>query len=107
MKKRTIGIAVLTLLAAGCATNSSVKERIDPLDARLTAEEQKTAAMQAQLADLNKKVDAQAVDLQAANAAAQKAQQAAADAQAAANRAEAAADKSAKAFELKQRKGAK
>jgi biopolymer transport protein ExbB/TolQ len=107
MMNRMLGIAFFALLAAGCATNSSVKERIDPLNARLTAVEQKNSAMESQLADLNRKVDAQAVDLQAANAAAQKAQQASADAQAAATRAETAADKAAKAFELRQRKGAK
>jgi hypothetical protein len=70
--------------------------------------------MQSQLADMNKKLDAQAGSLQTSQQdvasmkdSAQKAQQAAADAQAAAQRAETAADKAAKAFELSQRKGAR
>jgi Skp family chaperone for outer membrane proteins len=111
---RMLGIAVLALLGAGCATNSSVKGRIDPLAERVTAVEQKNSAMESSLADLNRKLDTQAGDLQTSqrnlaemSAAAQKAQQAAADAQAAATRAETAADKAAKAFELRQRKGAR
>jgi uncharacterized coiled-coil DUF342 family protein len=67
--------------------------------------------MQAKLAELSKKSDAQSAEVQALrkeianyNAAAQKS---AADADAAAVRAEAAAAKAAKAFELRQMKGAK
>ena len=95
--KRLLGIAVVAMLAAGCATNSSVKKQIDPLSDRVSA-------MESRLADMNRKLDTQSADLQSAqknladmNAAAQKSQQAAADAQAAATRAETAADKAAKA----------
>jgi len=105
MMTRMLGVVVLALLATGCATNGSVKKQVDPLATRLTA-------VESQLADMNRKLDSQAVDLQTAqktlaemNAAAQPSQQAAADAQAAATRAEAAADKAAKAFEVGQRKG--
>ena len=62
---RMLGIAVLALLAVGCATNSSVKDRIDPISARLADVEQKNAAMESKLADMNRKLDAQAGDLQA------------------------------------------
>ena len=109
--KRILGIAVVALLAAGCATTSSVKEEMAPLSNRVSALESQDATMNTKLADLNKKADAQAADIQALrkeianyNAAAQKA---AADADAAAVRAETAAAKAAKAFELKQYKGAK
>jgi hypothetical protein len=109
---RILGVIVVALVASACATNSSVKQQTDPLNTRLTA-------VESQLAEMNRKLDAQTVDLQAAqktladtNAAAQAAQQAAqaaqqaaADAQAASTRAETAADKAAKAFELGQRKG--
>jgi hypothetical protein len=88
-----------------------VKEEMAPLTSRVTALEQQDAAMNAKLADLSKRSDAQAADIQAlrkeisnSNAAAQKA---AADAEAAAVRAETAAAKAAKAFELRQMKGAK
>lgn len=111
---RMLGFAVLALLAAGCATNSAVKEKIDPLSERLTAVEQKNAALESKVSELNRRLDAQVGDMQTAQknladstTASQKAQQAAADAQAAAARAETAADKAAKAFELKQRKGAR
>jgi Skp family chaperone for outer membrane proteins len=106
---RMLGVVVLALVASGCATNSSVKKEVDPLNTRLTA-------VESQLAEMNKKLDSQmdtqSADLQTAqktladmNAAAQAAQQAAADAQAAATRAEAAAEKADKAFQVGQRKG--
>lgn len=102
---RMLGLAVLAMLAVGCATSGSVKEQIAPLSDRLSN-------VEAKLADLDKKVDAQAgeaqgtrKDLADSTAAAQKAQQAAKDAENAANRAEDAAGKAAKAFELRQMKG--
>ncbi len=108
---RILALALFAVLAAGCATTSSVKEEMAPLTGRVTALEQQDAAMQAKLADLSKKSDAQSADVQALrkeianyNAAAQKS---AADAEAAAARAETAAAKAAKAFELRQMKGAK
>jgi len=108
---RILGLAVLAALATGCATTSSVKEEMTPLTNRVTALEQQDAAMNTKLADLSKRSDGQTADVQALrkeianyNAAAQKA---AADAEAAATRAEAAAAKAAKAFELRQMKGAK
>jgi uncharacterized protein (UPF0335 family) len=108
---RMIPLALLAALATGCATTSSVKEEMAPLANRVTALEQQDAAMNAKLADLLKKADAQSADVQALrkeianyNAAAQKS---AADAEAAAVRAETAAAKAAKAFELRQMKGAK
>jgi uncharacterized protein (UPF0335 family) len=108
---RIIPLALLAALATGCATTSSVKEEMAPLANRVTALEQQDAAMNAKLADLLKKADAQTADVQALrkeianyNAASQKS---AADAEAAAVRAETAAAKAAKAFELRQMKGAK
>jgi predicted nucleic acid-binding Zn-ribbon protein len=100
--KRIVGLMAVALLAAGCATNSSVKEQIDPLASRLTSVEQKQADLDAKLADLSKRQDAQGTEIAQAQAAAQKA---AADAQDAANRAESAAEKSTKAFALGQKKG--
>ena len=88
---RMIPLALLAALATGCATTSSVKEEMAPLANRVTALEQQDAAMNAKLADLLKKAD----------------QKSAADAEAAAVRAETAAAKAAKAFELRQMKGAK
>lgn len=109
---RMKGLLVFALLAFGCATNSAVKEQIDPLAKQISAIERKQADLDARLADVSKKQDAQAADLQGLHsqvaqtaAAAQNAQQAAADAQAAASRAETAADKSTKAFALGQKKG--
>jgi uncharacterized coiled-coil DUF342 family protein len=111
MMNRLLVVAVLAALATGCATTSSVKEEMAPLASRVTALEQQDTAMNAKLADLLKKSDAQTADIQALrkeianyNAAGQKA---AADAEAAAVRAETAAAKAAKAFELRQYKGAK
>lgn len=108
---RMIPLALLAALATGCATTSSVKEEMAPLAARVTALEQQDAAMNAKLSDLLKKADTQSADVQALrkeianfNAASQKS---AADAEAAAVRAETAAAKAAKAFELRQMKGAK
>jgi uncharacterized coiled-coil DUF342 family protein len=108
---RLLAVAVLAVLATGCATTSSVKEELAPLASRVTALEQQDAAMNAKLADLGKKADAQSADVQALrkeianyNAAVQKS---AADADAAAVRAETAAAKAAKAFELRQGKGVK
>jgi uncharacterized protein HemX len=108
---RILALALFAVLAAGCATTSGVKEEMAPLSARVTTLEQQDAAMQAKLADLSRKADAQSADVQALrkeianyNAAAQKS---AADADAAAVRAETAAAKAAKAFELRQMKGAK
>jgi uncharacterized protein YoxC len=111
---RILSLALLALFVAGCATDASVKQEMKPLADRLTAVERQNAAMEAKLAEVSKKADVQAVDVQAVrkdladtNAAAQKAQQAAADAQSAATRAETAAAKAAKAFELRQMKGSK
>ncbi len=108
---RVLSLAVLALLVTGCATTGQIKEATDPLNQRLTAVEKQNADMQAKLGDINSKLDKQASDLAALRNqvvdSSAKAQQAAADAQAAATRAETAADKAAKAFELKQRKGAK
>jgi chromosome segregation ATPase len=108
---RILALALFAVLAAGCATTSSVKEEMAPLSGRVSTLEQQDAAMQAKLADLSRKSDAQSADVQALrkeianyNAAAQKS---AADADAAAVRAETAAAKAAKAFELRQMKGAK
>jgi len=105
---RILALALFAVLATGCATSSSVKAEIAPLADRVTTLEQKNAATEAKLADLSKKVDADAQALRKeianSNAAAQKA---AADAEAAAVRAETAAAKAAKAFELRQMKGAK
>jgi uncharacterized protein (UPF0335 family) len=111
---RIMGIAVLALLSVGCATSSSVKEQLNPLADRITALEKQNADMGAKLADLSKKADGAAIDVQAVKkdladtrAAAQTAQTAAADAKTAADRAETAASKALAAFELKQVKGAK
>jgi chromosome segregation ATPase len=108
---RILALALFAVLAAGCATTSSVKEEMAPLSGRVTTLEQQDAALQAKLADLSRKSDAQSADVQALrkeianyNAAAQKS---AADADAAAVRAETAAAKAAKAFELRQMKGAR
>jgi len=108
---RLLAVAVLAVLATGCATTGSVKEELAPLASRVTGLEQQDAAMNAKLADLGKRADAQSADVQALrkeianyNAAAQKS---AADADAAAVRAETAAAKAAKAFELRQGKGVK
>ncbi|ACG74218.1 conserved hypothetical protein [Anaeromyxobacter sp. K] len=102
---RMAGLLVLGLLAAGCATNGSVKQQIDPLADRITAVEQQQAAM-------NAKLDAQTAELQALRkdvadsaATSARAQEAVKAAQDAAQRAELAAQKSAKAFELTQVKG--
>jgi peptidoglycan hydrolase CwlO-like protein len=107
--KRIMGLIAVALLAAGCATNSAVKEQIDPLANKLTSMEKKQADLDAKLADISKKQDTQAADIQGlrgemaqTQAAAQKA---ASDAQDAANRAESAAEKSTKAFALGQKKG--
>jgi uncharacterized protein (UPF0335 family) len=109
--KRFVGLTLLALLAAGCATSSSVKQEMQPLVDKVSTLEQQNAAMQAKITDLSKRADQQAADTQAlrkdmvnTNAASQKA---AADAEAAATRAETAAAKAAKAFELRQYKGVK
>ena len=57
--------ALFAVLATGCATSASVKQELAPLNDKLTALEQKQAATDAKLADLNKKADAQAADIQA------------------------------------------
>jgi uncharacterized coiled-coil DUF342 family protein len=108
---RILALTLFAVLAAGCATTSSVKEEMAPLSSKVTALEQQGTAMQAKLADLSKRSDAQSADIQAlrkeiANYTAA-AQKSAADAEAAAVRAETAAAKAAKAFELRQMKGAK
>jgi predicted nucleic acid-binding Zn-ribbon protein len=109
--KRILALSLFAVLAAGCATTSSVKEEMAPLSGRVTTLEQKNAAIEAKLADLSKKGDTQSAEIQAlrkeiasSNAASAKS---AADAEAAAVRAETAAAKAAKAFELRQMKGAK
>ena len=114
--KRALGLVAATLLFAGCATNSSVRGQIEPLEKRIAALEQQqgtaSSKLDSRLGEISKKQDAQASELQAlrgqvgdSSAAGQKAQQAADDARAAAERAEAAAQKSEKAFELRQQKG--
>lgn len=107
---RILGIAIFALVSIGCATNSSVKQQIDPLSERLAAVEARNSAMEAKLAELSRKADTQAGEtarVALVEDTAEKAQQAAADAEAAAARAETAADKAAKAFELGQRKGSR
>jgi hypothetical protein len=94
----------LALLAAGCATSSSVKKEVDPLAARITALEQKQAATDEKLAQMSAKEDAQAADIQALR---KEVADSTAATQDALTRAEAAAQKSTKAFELMQVKGAK
>jgi hypothetical protein len=103
--KRTIGLIAFALLTVGCATSSAVKEQAD----RITAMEARQSDLDAKLADVARKQDAQAADIQGlrsemaqTQAAAQKA---VADAQDAANRAESAAERSTKAFALGQKKG--
>ena len=54
---RIMGLAVLALLAVGCATNSSVKEQISPLADRISALEKQGADTNAKVADLAKKVE--------------------------------------------------
>jgi outer membrane murein-binding lipoprotein Lpp len=110
--KRVLGLVAVSLLFAGCATNSGVREQMGPLEKRVEKIEQDHASMNSKLDAINKKQDAQASDLQAmrkemtdSGGSGQKAQQAAQDAQAAAQRAEAAAEKATKAFELRQGKG--
>lgn len=102
--KRTALVMVLGVLAAGCATNKSVKKEIDPLAERLTALEQKEAATDAKLGQLNVKMDAQATELQGLR---QQVAESTAATRDAVTRAEAAAQKSTKAFELMQVKGTK
>ncbi len=105
--RRLVGVVLFGMLAAGCATSSSVKKQIQPLEDRVTALEKAEA-------DQNAKLDAQAQELAAlrrsvqdGSAAAMRAEQAAKEAAAAAERAEGAAQKSTKAFELGQVKGGK
>lgn len=104
---RLAGVLAFVFLAAGCATDASVKKQIDPLADRISA-------LEHQQAGINSKLDAQNAELQGlrkdvgdANAAAARAQEAANQASAAAARAETAADKASKAFELSQVKGAR
>ena len=104
--KRMIGLIAFALLAAGCATNSAIKEQIDPLSNKITNIEARQADLDAKLADMAKKQDADIQGLRSDMAQTQAAtQKAVADAQDAANRAEAAAEKSSKAFALGQKKG--
>ena len=105
--RRYVGAVLFGLLVAGCATEGSVKKKIDPLAERVTALEKAQAAT-------NAKLDAQSTELAAlkqstadATAASARAEQAAKEAAAAADRADAAAQKSTKAFELSQVKGGK
>ena len=103
-----IAVVVFFGLLVGCATNSSVKKQLEPLEQRVTALEKQEASQ-------NAKLDAQASELaslrkgmsDASAASAARAQEAAKEAAAAAERAEMAAQKSTKAFELSQVKGAK
>ncbi len=101
--KRIVVVVLFGFLAAGCATNASVKKQLEPL-------EQRIATLEKQDADQNAKLDAQAAELAAlkrsAGDASARAEAAAREAAAAADRAEAAAQKSTKAFELGQVKGA-
>jgi hypothetical protein len=103
MKRIAMAVA-LALLAAGCATSSSVKKEIDPLAARITALEQKQAVTDQKLAQMSAKDNAQTAEIQALR-------KEVADSTAATHdavmRAEAAAQKSTKAFELMQVKGTK
>ena len=118
-------LVLVSLLAAGCATNSSVKGQINPLAERLAKLEKGQSEMQAQLADLSAKSEAQQAasdrkladltgqvqtlrtDLDASSTVAKSAEQAATEARAATVRAELAANKATKAFELSQRRGKK
>ncbi len=105
---RIAGVVLFGLLVAGCATSSSVKQQLKPLEDRV-------AALEKQQAETTSRLDAQAGELQALRkgasdtsaTSAARAEQAAKEAAAAAERAETAAQKSAKAFELGQVKGAK
>jgi outer membrane murein-binding lipoprotein Lpp len=92
-----IGVGLATILFAGCATDAASKQQLDALTDRVGKDE-------ARLGDLEKKVDAQAGQIQSLKVDAQKADDAARRAEDAASRAQASADKAAKAFELKQRK---
>jgi outer membrane murein-binding lipoprotein Lpp len=98
------GIGLATALFTGCATESSLKPKFDAQDDRMSK-------LEGRMADLERKVDAQAAQMPAVKADAQRAEDAARRAEAsatasedAARRADASAAKAAKAFELKQRK---
>ena len=111
---RTSFFALLVLLAAGCATNSSVKEQIESAvgSARRRGATElghggEARGLEPEARHAGGRHPGSRKNMAESTTAAQKAQQAAADAQAAADRAETAADKAAKAFELRQRKGAR
>jgi uncharacterized protein (DUF3084 family) len=107
--KRILGLVAVSMLMAGCATNSGVREQMGPLEKRVAKLEQEHSSIGSKLDEISKKQDQTASDIQAlqqtSGGDSQKAQQAAADAQAAAQRAEEAAEKATKAFELRQTKG--
>ncbi len=131
--RRTWTLVGVALLAAGCATTSSVKQQVDPLAERIAALEKQNAELRARLAEVTAKAQALAEtdakeqatqvatddkvasvakdvealrnELAATGAVAKDAQAAAAEARAATARAEIAASKAAKSFELQQKKG--
>jgi hypothetical protein len=128
--KRIAGVLWIVVLAAACAT-APAKKASEPVEyvpvvtnttqpaggalgVRLTAVEKQQAALDAKLAQLSSKIDAQTAEMQAlrkdlaaSTAASHQSHEAAKEAQLAAARAEAAAQKSTKAFELSQVKGPK
>ncbi len=103
--KRMMSLIAFALLAAGCATNSAIKEQIDPLSNRMTSMERKQAELDAKLAEISNKQDADSANIQGLRTGMAQTQAAAEKAQEAAARAEAAAEKSTKAFALGQKKG--
>jgi hypothetical protein len=110
--KRVLGLVAVSMLFAGCATNSGVKEQLGPLEKRVAKIEQDHASINSKLDQIGKNQDATASDVQAmrkemsdSGGTGAKAQDAAQRAEAAAQRAEDAAEKATKAFELRQGKG--
>jgi outer membrane murein-binding lipoprotein Lpp len=102
--KRT-GIFLVLLCAAalsGCATESFVREQIDPLNARVCTLESKVGALENRMNDMDGKMTAYPGDIAAAK---QAADDAAAKADAAAQKADDCAARCGKAFELGQKNG--
>jgi len=110
-KMKKTGIFMVLLCAAalsGCATESYVKEQVDPLNARLCNLEAKVGALENKMNDMDGKMTTLSSDVdaakQAAADAASKADAAAQKADAAAQKADACAARCGKAFELGQKK---
>ncbi len=99
------GVVSFAVLAAGCATSSSVKQMMAPLEDRVATLEKSQAAQDAKLDQQAQELAALRTSVKDQTAAATRAEQAAKEAAAAADRAETAAQKSTKAFELGQVKG--